>query len=483
MLSSTLLFCFLLSSFKRGHASQYQHTVQISSLLPASVCNPSTKGNQHHLCLSPKHTDGYTQLYEIVHPKAHRPSLTLTHRYGSCSQISGGKASTPTLTEIFSQDRSRVKSIRSRLNFNSSKSNFQTSLATLPAIYGGSLSTGDYFVSVGLGTPKNDLSLIFDTGSTLTWTQCQPCVTSCYQQQDPIFDPSMSSTYSNITCASAECSHLVTATGVTPGCSGSTCIYGIQYGDQSSSVGFFGQETLTITSTDVFPGFMFGCGENNQGRFGRIDGLLGLGRDQLSFVSQTAQKYGQYFSYCLPARSSSTGTLTFGNSGAPSNLKFIPMLNTGTTFYFLDLTAIYLGGRELSISPTTFSTAGTIIDSGTVVTWLPPAAYRDLQMGFRQQMRMYPSAPSNSILDTCYDLSAYTTVTVPTVSFLFGGNVTVGIDPSGILYPLSSSQFCLAFTANSAASDVGIFGNFQQKTLEVVYDVAGGKVGFGPGGC
>ncbi|KAK2973278.1 hypothetical protein RJ640_015679 [Escallonia rubra] len=459
MLSSTLLFCFLLSSFKRGHASQYQHTVQISSLLPASVCNPSTKG------------------------PSKGSSLTLTHRYGSCSQISGGKASTPTLTEIFSRDRSRVKSIRSRLNFNSSKSNFQTSLATLPAIYGGSLSTGDYFVSVGLGTPKNNLSLIFDTGSTLTLTQCQPCV-SCYQQQDPIFDPSMSSTYSNITCASAECSHLVTATGVTPNCSGSTCIYRIQYDDQSSSVGFFGQETLTITSTDVFPGFMFGCGENNSlSGFDLIDGLLGLGRDQLSFVSQTAQKYGQYFSYCLPARSSSTGTLTFGNSGAPSNLKFIPMLNTGTTFYFLDLTAIYLGGSELSISPTTFSTAGTIIDSGTVVTWLPPAAYSALQMGFRQQMRMYPSAPSNSILDTCYDLSAYTTVTVPTISFLFGGNVTVGIDPSGILYPVSSSQFCLAFTANSAASDVGIFGNFQQKTLEVVYDVAGGKVGFGPGGC
>ncbi|KAK3034914.1 hypothetical protein RJ639_034156, partial [Escallonia herrerae] len=30
-------------TFKRGHTSQYQHTVQISSLLPISVCKPSTK--------------------------------------------------------------------------------------------------------------------------------------------------------------------------------------------------------------------------------------------------------------------------------------------------------------------------------------------------------------------------------------------------------------------------------------------------------
>ncbi|KAI8569364.1 hypothetical protein RHMOL_Rhmol02G0273000 [Rhododendron molle] len=35
----------------------------------------------------------------------------------------------------------------------------------------------------------------------------------------------------------------------------------------------------------------------------------------------------------------------------------------------------------------------------------------------------------------------------------------------------------------SDASDVGIFGDVQQQTLDVVYDVAGGKLGFGTGGC
>jgi len=39
--------------------------------------------------------------------------------------------------------------------------------------------------------------------------------------------------------------------GIAPGCSDSTCLYGIQYGDQSFSVGFFAQETLTLTPTDV----------------------------------------------------------------------------------------------------------------------------------------------------------------------------------------------------------------------------------------
>ncbi|KAK2974271.1 hypothetical protein RJ640_016757 [Escallonia rubra] len=98
-------------------------------------------------------------------------------------------------------------------------------------------------------------------------------------------------------------------------------------------------------------------------------------------------------------------------------------------------------------------------------------------------MTKYPTAPALSILDTCYDLSKYTTVSIPKISFLFNGNVQVDLAFSGILYASSASQVCLAFAGNSDASAVGIFGNVQQKTLNVVYDVAGGKLGFGPGGC
>ncbi|CAK9150774.1 unnamed protein product [Ilex paraguariensis] len=374
-----------------------------------------------------------------------------------------------------------------RLAFNSGKTSLQDSQVTLPAQSGSSLGTGNYFVTVGIGTPKRDLSLSFDTGSDLTWTQCLPCVSvkSCYQQQQPKFDPSQSTSYSNISCNSTLCSQLNSATGNTPGCSASTCLYAIQYGDKSFSIGFFAQEKLTLTSTDVFNTFLFGCGENNQGLFRGVAGLLGLGRDKLSIVSQTAQKYGKFFSYCLPSMPSSTGHLTFGNNGVPSTVKFTPLsINTqNPSFYFIDLKAISVGGRQLSISPSVFSTTGTIIDSGTVITRLPPAAYSALRTAFRQGMTNYPMTKAVSILDTCYDLSNYTTVNIPNIGFFFGGNLNVDIDSSGILIAATSTQFCLAFAGNNDTSDVGIFGNFQQKTLEVVYDVAGGRLGFGSVGC
>ncbi|KAB5513805.1 hypothetical protein DKX38_027711 [Salix brachista] len=57
------------------------------------------------------------------------------------------------------------------------------------------------------------------------------------------------------------------------------------------------------------------------------------------------------------------------------------------------------------------------------------------------------------------------------------------IDATGILYASSISQVCLAFAGNSDATDVFIYGNVKQKTLEVFYDGSAGKVGFAPGGC
>lgn len=419
-------------------------------------------------------------------------TLEVFHRHSPCSKLSQDHAtSTPFLSEILSNDESRVEYIRARLNpdlstneNNPNKHNFIDKKANLPVQPGRSYDSGNYLVTIGIGTPKKTLTLIFDTGSDLTWTQCQPCTKHCYKQQDPIFDPSSSTSYSNISCSSSQCSQLTSATGNNPRCSTGTCLYGIQYGDQSFSIGYFSKDTLSITTSDVFPNFLFGCGLNNQGLFGKTAGLIGLGRDPLSLISQTSQKYGKYFSYCLPSTSSSKGHLTLGKNTASKNLKFTPFDSSqGASFYFITITSISVGGTQLPINEEVFKTAGTIIDSGTVITRLPPTAYSALSTAFKQQMSKYPSSPAYSILDTCFDFGNYTSITIPTVSFTFGGNVNVDLIPNGILLAVDTTHACLAFAGNSDSGDVGIFGNTQQKTLEVAYDVAGGKLGFGAGGC
>lgn len=150
-------------------------------------------------------------------------SLEVLHKHGPCSQLNNGKAEAPsTHSDILSQDQERVSYINSRLSKNNNKKQAHgdsveglgSAGATLPAKSGSIIGSGNYFVVVGLGTPKTDLSLIFDTGSDLTWTQCQPCTRSCYKQQDQIFDPSKSTSYKNITCTSSDCTQLSSATGI-----------------------------------------------------------------------------------------------------------------------------------------------------------------------------------------------------------------------------------------------------------------------------
>ncbi|CAI9755590.1 unnamed protein product [Fraxinus pennsylvanica] len=463
LISFTFLSFFLIKSYAlegRKVIESHYHTVEISSLLPASVCSPSTKG-----------------------PSKRPSTLKVFHRHGPCSKYSQDKA-TPSLDEVLSHDESRVESIHFKINHNVDNDKIEDKKAIVPAKSGQSLGTGNYIVSLSLGTPKKSLSLVFDTGSDLTWTQCQPCARSCYTQKEPIFNPTESTSYSNVSCSSTQCSQLSSATGNSPKCFSQTCVYTIQYGDQSFTMGFLSQDTLTISPSDVVPNFYYGCGQNNQGLFGNTAGILGLGQDALSIVSQTEQKYGKYFSYCLPSSSSSSGHLTFGNSGVSSNVKFTPFANSqDTSFYFINILGISVGTTQLSISPSVFKTAGTIIDSGTVITRLPPDAYSALRTEFKKGMSKYPSAPAFSILDTCYDLSNYTTITIPKIGFTFDGNVKVDIVAMGTLVAVDSSRVCLAFAGNSDASDIGILGNVQQRTMEVVYDVAGGKLGFGPGGC
>ncbi|XP_019180467.1 PREDICTED: aspartyl protease family protein At5g10770-like isoform X2 [Ipomoea nil] len=415
--------------------------------------------------------------------------MKVVHRFGPCS---AQNQDPPTMTELLRHDESRVNSIKARvksrsLNMAKNKGGImsdESKSANLPAGRG----IGSYIVTVGLGTPKKELILIFDTGSHITWTQCQPCAGKCYKQPVPIFDPATSTTYSNVSCTSDSCSALLSATSLRPGClqGSTTCVYSAIYGDGTSSVGEFGKDKLTLTSTDVVDGFLFGCGQENYLLGSDSAGIMGLGRDPLSIVSQTSQQYGKYFSYCLPTQTGSDGHLTFGKSSSTNNIvNYTPLLSSQATtdFYFIDVLAISVNGRRLPISATVFKSSGTVIDSGTFITRLPTAAYTALRDAFKQEMTMYRPAAPTSGFDACYDFNKNPNLTIPKISFTFGGNVVVDLDPRVVMLSLdkSGSQVCLAFFGND--DDVGIFGNLQQQTLEVVYDVAGGKLGFASGGC
>ncbi|OAY63668.1 Protein ASPARTIC PROTEASE IN GUARD CELL 2 [Ananas comosus] len=335
-------------------------------------------------------------------------------------------------------------------------------------------------MNAGIGTPKQDFSVEFDTGSDLSWLQCKPC-NHCYPQNDPLFDPAKSSTYSSIHCGSAECAQLDPAR-----CSaGRTCRHEIQYDDKSRSSGNFSHDTLTLSPWDLLPNFRFGCGDHNRGSFGRVAGLIGLGRGESSLISQASQKYGEIFSYCLPSIASSTGYLLVGSTGSPpAGIRYTPMIREASdpSTYYVKLVAIKVGGKKLDINQKVFSTARTLMDSGTVITRLPPAAYSGMRAVFRRHMANYTTAPADYELDTCYNLSGHEVVKVPAVELVFDGGASLNLDIDGIMFG-EPAQSCLAFAGNSNDQQLSIIGNTQQVKVTVVYDISNQRIGIGAKGC
>ncbi|KAI0519787.1 hypothetical protein KFK09_007248 [Dendrobium nobile] len=381
--------------------------------------------------------------------------------------------------ELLRRDQARVDYIHHRaLNATAHLNLIGGSLfAGVPADIGKALGADIYIVTIGLGTPTKSFVVGFDTGSDLTWTQCVPC-DNCYTQIDPFYDQTQSSTFTDIPCNSTYCMELKYF-----GCSSkSTCLYQEKYLDGSYTNGSFIQDTLTFSS-DIIPNFRFGCGHNNSVSFGKVDGILGLGRGEVSIISQTTQLYGKLFSYCLPSGPNKIGYLQLGSS--VPDVKYTPMLTKQNmpSFYFLSLIDISIGGTRLALSPTIFTDPGTILDSGTVVSYLPPTAYFALRDIFRQYMINYPTAPPLNNLDTCYDLSNYEKVQVPSIALIYDGEVTTTLDFTGIVFINDKSQVCLAFAANNDDSEVVVIGNVQQRRFNVVYDVENSEIGFGANGC
>ncbi|MED6184178.1 hypothetical protein PIB30_044989 [Stylosanthes scabra] len=395
---------------------------------------------------------------------------------GHCSSVSEKRSQR---LEQLAQDEHHVRTIQSRIQGEE-----------IPIRSGMKLETMNYVVSVGLG--GQNVSMIVDTGSDLTWVQCQPC-DSCYDQQGPLFQPLSSPSYKSILCNSTTCRTLNPSPGACA--SAANCDYVVNYGDGSYTSGELGVEQLSVGGVWITD-FVFGCGRNNKGLFGLASGLMGLGRSHLSIVSQTSSTLGGLFSYCLPSPDSGlSGSLVMGNDSYAlfnnNNVSYATMLSHPdphlSSFYILNLTAITVGGVPLLNASSSFG-KGTLIDSGTVITRLPPSMYRAVRAEFLRQFSGYPWVARFSILDTCFNLRGYKEVNVPTIRFYFEGEdeeVSMNVDVSGILYVVKedASQVCLALSSLSDEYETPILGNYQQRNQRVIYDTNNNRLGFAANPC
>ncbi|GMN38797.1 hypothetical protein TIFTF001_008022 [Ficus carica] len=488
------LFALLVSTPGTVHSRTSPHGLKTATVLLDVAA--STKKTTTIFALDSETTVQSLNGVESEGVSSSSSSLSLQlHSRASLHKPSHGDYKLLTLARL-ERDSARVRSLTTRLDLalggvshsdlkpteteTGAGEKFAAEELQAPIVSGTSQGSGEYFCRVGIGKPASQVYMVLDTGSDVNWVQCAPCA-ECYEQVDPIFEPSSSSSYSRLSCEAQQCKSLDVSE-----CRNDTCLYEVSYGDGSYTVGDFITETITLDSASV-SNVAIGCGHTNEGLFIGAAGLLGLGGGALSLPSQLNAKS---FSYCLVDRDSdSASTLEF-DAAFPPNAVTAPLNRNPEldTFLYIGMEGLSVGGEVLPIPTSLFQVdgngnGGIIVDSGTAVTRLQTDAYVALRDAFvRGTGHLQSTDGGVALFDTCYDLSSKTSVNVPTVSFNFVGGKVLQLPAKNFLIPIDSNgTFCFAFAPMS--SPLSIIGNVQQQGTRVGFDLANSLVGFTPNDC
>lgn len=376
-------------------------------------------------------------------------------------------------------------------------------MATLGS--GVTLGSGEYFMDVFIGTPPKHFLLILDTGSDLNWIQCVPCY-DCFEQNGPHYNPKNSSSFKNISCHDPRCG-MVAAPEPHQPCKdeNQTCPYFYWYGDSSNTTGDFALETFTVNLTAHdgksqyrrVENVMFGCGHWNRGLFHGAAGLLGLGRGPLSFSSQLQSLYGHSFSYCLVDRNSDASVsskLIFGEDKellSHPNLNFTSFMagkeNPADTFYYVHIKSILVGGEVLDIPKEIWElsqdgSGGTIIDSGTTLSYFAEPANTTIKEAFVRKLNKYPLVEDIEVLYPCYNVSGVEKVELPEFGIEFTDGAVWNFPVENYFIKLSDDIVCLALMG-TPRSALSIIGNYQQQNFHILYDTKKSRLGYAPMRC
>ncbi|RWV92703.1 hypothetical protein GW17_00044903 [Ensete ventricosum] len=176
------------------------------------------------------------------------------------------------------------------------------------------------------------------------------------------------------------------------------CLYERQYAEMSSSSGLLGVDFISFGKESALKPqrATFGCETSESGDLfnQHADGIMGLGRGQLSIMDQLVDKgvISDSFSLCYGGMDIGGGAMVLGGISSPHGMIYAHS-NPGrryskssvlavfwdgnSPYYNIDLKEIHVAGKPLRLNSKIFNgNHGTVLDSGTTYTYLPEEAFR-----------------------------------------------------------------------------------------------------------
>lgn len=354
-------------------------------------------------------------------------------------------------------------------------------------LYDDLLTNGYYTTRLWIGKPPQEFALIVDSGSTVTYVPCSTC-TRCGNHQDPRFQPDLSSTYQPVKCG-LECSLC--------DIDKNQCKYERQYAEMSSSSGVLGEDMVSF-GVDSALGpqrAVFGCENSETGDLyhQHADGIMGLGRGQLSIMDQLVQRgvIADSFSLCYGGMDVGGGAMVLGAIPPPPDMVFSTSNPNRSPYYNIQLKGISVAGNPLPLDPQVFNNRyGTVLDSGTTYAYLPEAAFvvfRDTVIKHLHSLKRI-SGPDPSYPDICFsgagrDISQLSKK-FPQIDLLLGNGQKVPLAPENYIFRHSKvhGAYCLGIFQNGK-DPTTLLGGIVVRNMLVTYDRGNEKIGFWRTNC
>ncbi|KAF5733997.1 Eukaryotic aspartyl protease family protein putative isoform 1 [Tripterygium wilfordii] len=375
--------------------------------------------------------------------------------------------------------------------------------STISPISGNVFPDGLYFTYMHVGSPPRPYFLDIDTGSDLTWIQCDAPCTSCAKGPNALYKPTKRNIvpYKDALCLQLNENGRYCGT-----CQ--QCDYEIEYADHSSSMGVLARDEVHLkiangSSTKLDA--VFGCAYDQQGQLlntlSKTDGILGLSRAKVSLPSQFASRgiIKNVVGHCLTTDAAGGGYMFLGDDFVPQwGMAWVPMLNSPSMdLYHSEIVKLHYGNSLLSLGGQDSRVGRIVFDSGSSYTYFTKQAYSELVASLKDITTLeLIQDTSDATLPICWranfpvravkDISPF----FKTLSLQIGSKWWIiskkfQIRPEGYLIISNRGNVCLGILDGSEVHDGATFilGDISLRGKLVVYDNENQKIGWAPSDC
>ncbi|KAK6277306.1 hypothetical protein POUND7_017629 [Theobroma cacao] len=352
---------------------------------------------------------------------------------------------------------------------------------------------GYYSLSLSIGHPPKVFEFDIDTGSDLTWVQCDAPCNGCTKPVNDLYKPKK---HVLVHCEHPSCG-AVHFPG-SPQCEtpDDQCDFEVEYVDHGSVTGVLVTDLFSLRLTNgslIRPRLTFGCAYDvkNPGPYPppSTAGVLALGNGKASILSQL-QSFNlirNVIGHCLSGKGG--GYLFLGDDLVPSSgIVWMPMSDVAK-YYLSSPAELLFGGK-----PTGIKDLKIVFDSGSSYTYFCLRVYEAVLDLVRRGLT---GKPLNTVHDqalpicwkgskpfkTVHDVKHY--FSTLTLSFTNTRNIQLQLPPEAYLIVTEHGNACLGILNGTEAGldDFNIIGDISLQDKMVVYDNEKQQIGWVSANC